>query len=126
MDHSRAAAVPEDRLMAFQEPIDGPSGTLVLTRDKGLLGSGCYYGFFINDMLAARIDSSETATFTVPAGELLLRSGRDPDGRGLCALGQGEWTQREATVHEGERTYFRMSLDTNGKTDIHRVNAVVP
>ena len=125
-DHSRAAPVPSDRLVAFQSPIDGPSGVLVLTRDKGFLGAGCYYGFFINDTLAARIDNSETAAFIVPTGELVLRAGRDPGGRALCGLGQQEWTQRETIFRDGERKYFRMSIDANGKTDIQRADPVAP
>lgn len=125
-DPSQAAPVPPDRVVAFQSTIDGPSGTLVLTRDKGFIGSGCYYGFFINDTLAARIDNSETATFFVPTGELVLRAGRDPSGRALCGLGQQEWTQRETTFRDGERKYFRLSIDVNGKTDIQRADPVAP
>lgn len=126
MDHSRAVPVPPDRLVAFQSPIDGPSGTLVLTRDKGFLGAGCYYGFFINDALAVRIDNSETATFTVPTGEFVLRAARDPEGRALCGLGQQEWTQRETTFGDGETKHFRMSIDANGKTDIQRADPISP
>lgn len=125
-DHSKATPVPPDRLVAFQSQVDGPSGTLVLTRDKGFLGSGCYYGFFINDTLAARIDNSETATFIVPTGELVLRAGRDPSGRALCGLGKQEWTQRETIFRDGERKFFRMSIDANGKTDIQRADPVAP
>lgn len=36
-DHSKARQVPADRLMGFQSAVDAPNGTLVLTRDKGLL-----------------------------------------------------------------------------------------
>ncbi|HHA2385050.1 hypothetical protein ACSLC0_00135 [Stenotrophomonas muris] len=125
-DHSTARQVPADRLVGFQSTIDGPSGTLVLTRDKGYLGSGCYAGFFVNEELAARIDNSETATFTVPAGELVLRVGGDPMGRGLCALNKEHWTQRETTFREGEQKFFRLSIDMNGKLDIQRAGTVTP
>lgn len=125
-DPSRAASVPPARIAAFQSPIEGPSSTLILTRDKGILGSGCYYGFFINDTLAARIDVAETATFIVPAGELLLRAGGDPEGRGLCALGKQHWTQRETILRDGEVKYFRMSIDVNGETDIQRADPIAP
>ncbi|QLQ28070.1 MAG: hypothetical protein HZT39_07210 [Pseudoxanthomonas sp.] len=94
----------------------------MLTRDRGFLGSGCYYGFFINNELAARIDNSETATFVVPVGELVLRVGRDPSGRALCGMDKEEWTQRETIFREGEKKYFRLSIDPNGKTDIQRAD----
>jgi hypothetical protein len=126
MDHARAVPVPADRLVGFQKPIEGPSGILVLTRDKGFLGSGCYYGFFIDNTLAARIDNSETATFIVPTGELLLRAGRDPEGKALCGMGKEEWTQRETIMREGEKKYFRLSIDLNGKTDIQRADPASP
>lgn len=125
-DHSRASPVPQDRLTAFQSPLSGESGTLILTRDKGFLGSGCYYGFYINDTLAARIDNSETATFIVPTGEIVLRAGRDPGGRALCGLGKQEWTQRETIIRDKEHKFFRMSIDANGKTDIQRADPVSP
>jgi hypothetical protein len=126
MDYTKATPVPSDRLVGFQKPIEGPSGILVLTRDKGMLGSGCYYGFFIDNTLAARIDNSETAAFTVPTGELVLRAGRDPDGRALCGVGQQEWTQRETIMRDGEKKYFRLSIDLNGKTDIQRADPTYP
>lgn len=126
MEHARAVPVPADRLVGFQKPIEGPSGVLVLTRDKGFLGSGCYYGFFIDNTLAARIDNSETATFIVPTGELLLRAGRDPEGKALCGMGKEEWTQRETIMREGEKKYFRLSIDLNGKTDIQRADPASP
>jgi len=99
---------------------------LVLTRDKGYLGSGCYAGFFVNEELAARIDNSETAGFTVPVGELVLRVGGDPSGRGLCALSKEHWTQRETTFRNGEKKFFRLSIDMNGNLDIQRADPVLP
>ncbi|MHB1953669.1 MAG: hypothetical protein ACYCOU_07935 [Sulfobacillus sp.] len=122
MAPSSASSVPPERVVAFQEPIAGPSGTLIVTRDKGFLGGGCYYGFYINDVLAARMDNSETAKFAVVPGELVLRAGRDPQGRALCGMGQQEWTQRETLLRDGETKYFRLSIDANGKTDIQRAD----
>lgn len=117
---NNATLAPSERLLAFQEVIQGPSGTLVLTRDKGLAGSACYSGFFINDVLAARLSPSETGRFYLPPGELVLRSGLDPRGKGLCGVRHDEWTQRETILREGEIKYFRMSIDVNGKFDIQR------
>jgi hypothetical protein len=56
----------------------------------------------------------------VNAGDVLLRVGRDPQGKGLCAFGKGEWTQRETVLRPDETKYFRLSIDANGKTDIQR------
>jgi len=123
----QASAVPAERLLAFQTvgPGPGPTAQIVVTRDKGFLGGGCYYSLYINSVLAARMDAAETASFVVPVGEVLLKSGRDRDGRGLCAVNKEEWTQRETILKAGERKYFRMSLDQNGKTDIQRADPVM-
>jgi len=124
MSASQATPVASDRVLAFQESSSAASGTLIVTRDQGFLGGGCYYGFFINDILAARFDVAETAKFQVQPGELVLRSGRDPEGRALCGAGQQEWTQRETILRDGETKYFRLSIDANGKTDIQRADPV--
>ena len=69
------------------------------------------------------------AVFTVTekaAGELKLRlcAGRDPEGKGLCGIRQGEWTQRETTLKPGDLRYFRLSIDANGKPDIQRSDQI--
>lgn len=124
MPHGQATQATSDRVLAFQEKRADASGTLIVTRDKGFVGSGCYYGFFINEILAARLDVAETAKFYVTPGELVLRSGRDPQGRALCGVGQQSWTQRETILRDGETKYFRLSIDSNGKTDIQRADPV--
>ena len=122
VSNKNATPAPVDRLLAFQTPLSEPSGTIVVTRDKGFNGSGCYYALFINGTLAARLAPSETATFYVPPGDLLLRSARDPEGRGLCNTFKSEWTERETSLRGGEKKYFRLSIDMNGKTDIQRTD----
>lgn len=115
-----AKAAPSSRLLAFQERSIPTAGTLVITRDTGFGGSGCFYAVSINGTMAARLDVGETARFFVDSGEVLLRVGRDPQGKGFCALGKSEWTQRETVLRPDETKYFRLSIDANGKTDIQR------
>lgn len=121
---NKAKAVPLDRTLAFQDHAIG-NGTLVVTRDKGFLGGGCYYGLYINNVLAARFDTSETAKFSIPPGEHLLKATRDPLGKSLCSAGQQYWTQRETILRENETKYFRFSIDVNGKTDIQRADPII-
>jgi hypothetical protein len=119
---SEAKQVPKDRLLAFQEKKAETTSTLVVTRDTGFIGGGCYHGFSINGTLAARMDAGETSRFFVPPGEILLRVGRDPDGKGLCATFQDQWTQRETVLRENEMKYFRLTTDANGRGDIQRAD----
>lgn len=115
-----AKEAPAERVLAFQSKPEGPSGKLIVTRDKGLLGGGCFYALSINGTVAARLDVGETSAFFVSPGEVLLRAGRDPQGKALCALSQDEWTQRETLIRNNETKYYRLSIDMNGKTDIQR------
>ena len=115
-----ARKIDSTRLLAFQEPSVINSGTITITRDSGLLGSGCYYAFWINGKLSARFAPGERASFSVLPGEHILKSGRDPQGGGLCGIPIDEWTQRETTIRSGEIKSFRLLVDLNGKTDIQR------
>jgi hypothetical protein len=115
-----AKQTPSNRLLAYQEKKPETTSTLVVTRDSGFLGGGCYYALSINGTLAARLDVGESSRFFLTPGEILLRVGRDPEGKGLCAMGKDEWTQRETILRQNEMKYFRLSIDANGKTDIQR------
>lgn len=117
---SQATVVPNDRLVAFQERTTTTSSTLIVTRDEGLIGSGCFYSFLIDGVVAARFATSETARFYVAPGEHRLRVGRDLEGRGLCGTDRDAWTQRETLLRAGEQKSFRLSIDANGATDIQR------
>lgn len=117
---SSAIPAPTERILAFQNKDAKNNATLVVTRDEGFMGGGCYYALFINGTLAARFDVGETARFYLEPGEILLRVGRDPQGRGFCSSGQQYWTQRETILKYGDTKYFRMLLDANGTTDIQR------
>ncbi len=121
-----AKQAPADRVLAFQEKKDSATATLVVIRDEGYLGGGCYASVAVNGTLAARLNTGELARFYVEPGEIMLRSGWDPLGKGLCGLSLNEWTQRETIAHENETKYFRLSIDQNGKTDIQRADPMPP
>lgn len=117
---SSTSPIPANRMYAFQSPSSKASGSIVVTRDEGFLGGGCYYSFWIDGVLATRLGTSETGVFYIEPGEHVLRSGRDPQGRGMCALESDNWTQRETFIKPGENKAFRLTIDMNGKTDIIR------
>jgi hypothetical protein len=110
----KAKAAPQERLLAFQERKETTTATLVVTRDKGALGGACYYAVEINGKLAARLDIAETSRFYMEPGKVLLRAGRDPLGKGLCAIAQEEWTQSEILLKSGETKHVRLSTDFYG------------
>lgn len=117
---SNALEAPATRLLAFQERTATSSGTLIVIRDSGFVGGGCYKSFWINGRLAARFDVGEKARFFVEPGELVLRVGWDPQGVGLCSNSQDQYTDRETTLHPAEVKSFRIFTDSNAVLDIMR------
>jgi hypothetical protein len=112
-----AAPVPPQRVYAFQSPTPSNSSVLVATRDNGF---GCYTAFYINGKLAARFDNAETAKFYVHPGEVLLRYGRDPEGKALCGTMQDHWASHETTLQPHETKEFRLTIVRGGEFVIQR------
>lgn len=117
---SEVREAPKERIRAYQEKTDKTNATIVVTRDTGMIGSGCYLAVSIDGKLAARLNPSEMAKFYVEPGEILLKSSLDPEGKGLCGAHLNDFTQRETILRSNETKAFRLSIDTNGKTDISR------
>jgi len=78
--------VPQDRLLGYQAALDNGS-TLVVHRDIGMLGGGCYVAVLIDRTVAARIGIGEVATFQVPAGERVVGIATDTADDTLCGKG---------------------------------------
>lgn len=109
----RAAGVPDepttelpaDRVLAYQEPVRGPSGTLRVTRGKAWEASACFAAVYINGRWAGRFEDAETATFKVPAGKVQVGVGSDPKGRGTCRVGGDAQTVHDTVVAKGESVH---------------------
>ena len=114
--------VPQERVFAFQNALKEKSGTIVVTRDKVSTGSLCFTALWIDSILAVRLDSSERVRFIVPIGEHVLRAGKDPEGRGLCAFVMDASSQRETVIRENETKYFRFITPDTGVPDIQRAD----
>lgn len=122
VNNSERKALPADRMLAFKEKTEINNAKIVVTRDSGFKGGACYYSFWVDGVLAARFDAKESATFYIPSGERLLRAGRDPQGKGMCALEQGNWTQIESIVDANVVKSYRLSVNGVGQPEIHREN----
>lgn len=112
ISEAEAVPVPTDRLLAYQTPIAGDSGTVVTIRDAGFTGGGCNLAVYINGELAAQIGDREIARFHLPAGDHIIGTG--PTGRGTCVIG-AERLRRElgVTLRPGETKKFRLSINPN-------------
>ncbi|MCW3150116.1 3-isopropylmalate dehydratase [Stutzerimonas stutzeri] len=75
--------VPAERVLAYQQPLEN-AGEVVVTRDFGWRGGGCYIAVLIDRELAARIHVGERVSFQVPAGARIVSIGTDPLDDTLC------------------------------------------
>ena len=66
---SQAKQAPKERLLKFQSPGVGEQAKLIVVRDKGFLGSGCFVGVYLNQEKAAILDPGEKAEFYLKPGE---------------------------------------------------------
>ncbi|MGV8917968.1 MAG: 3-isopropylmalate dehydratase [Pseudomonas sp.] len=109
-DRENVKPVPTDRLLGFQAPVqDG--GEIVVNRDIGMMGGGCYIALSIDRTVVARIGIGEEAHFKVPAGARIIGIGVDTQDTTLCGMGR---LHRELAVQldSGGSQHFRIVSET--------------
>lgn len=115
-DPENIRPVPEDRLLAFQEA-QASGGQIVVTRDFGMMGGGCYVAIEVDRQVAARIGVGERATFQVPAGTRVV--GITPDRMDDTLCGMGRLLREVAVpVKAGESHDLRILSENRGGFDI--------
>jgi hypothetical protein len=108
---SQARPVPADRVLASGSDGDAE---IVVVRDSGFMGAGCFHGLEVNRRLVARMDAGEILRIRVPAGDLLLTVRSDPQGKALCGAFPGVRVQREFAIKAGEVKHFRLVVGSGG------------
>lgn len=118
-DPDKVTAVPGERLLAYQTPVSG-GGEVVVNRDLGLMGGGCYVAVLVDRKIAARIAVGEEARFQVPAGNRILGISADTQDDTLC--GKGRLNREVAVrVEAGGSTDLRIVSQNQGGFDIRPV-----
>lgn len=105
-DSEHLKPVPAERLSAWQQTLTAPS-ELVVDRDIGMLGGGCYVALMIDRQPAALLAVGEVASFHLPPGEHIVGITTDKQGGLLCSKGR---LNRELRVqaNSGERQHLRI------------------
>ena len=111
---SVADAKPAPQARVFKYQTSAPT-TLVVMRDKGMIGAGCDASIFINGETVAKLETGEKATFHLDAGQWIV--GASPEGTGLCALNPAR-QERETITKAGETKVFRVFTSNAGDIDI--------
>ncbi|OAT24229.1 putative lipoprotein [Buttiauxella gaviniae ATCC 51604] len=111
---SVADAKPAPQARVFKYQTSAPT-TLVVMRDKGMIGAGCNASIFINGETVAKLETGEKATFHLDAGQWIV--GASLEGSGLCALNPA-CQERETITKAGETKVFRVFTSNAGDIDI--------
>lgn len=106
---SKTTPVPADRVLstAYSKPAKD-SGTLVVKRDSGLIGSGCNWTVSINGGDIAVLASEESVALYLPPGEAIVGV------RPKVALCAGALIETEVMIHPGRVKALRLSVDWTG------------
>ncbi|WP_437882913.1 3-isopropylmalate dehydratase [Pseudomonas sp. LRF_L74] len=115
-DPENVRTVATDRALAYQQPLkDG--GQVIVERDFGGMGAGCYIALKIDRRLAARIGQGEKISFQVPSGTRVVGIAIDEQDDTLCGKGR---LRRELAVPVavGESYRFRITSGNQGGFDI--------
>lgn len=99
-----------DALYAYQAKPSGPSGRVTVMREGGIYGAACDVVVYVNDQRAARLGTSERATFNLSPGKATVGVGLTDSG--LCGGAEVRTIPVDVPLN-GEKRY-RISSDING------------
>lgn len=101
---------PTDDVYAFQSRLTGPSGQVTVMREGGAYGAACDVVVYVDGKRAAKLGTSERATFNLPVGSVSLGVGLTDSG--LCS-GAAVWTIAAHVPRNADKLY-RITSDING------------
>lgn len=109
---SQIKPVPADRALAYQSASDGDA-TIIVTRDVGFAGGGCFAGLYLDGDLVAKLDTGERASLCVPSGRHVI--GAWNVGKALCGYREGkDRRETDATLKPEETRKFRILIGNAG------------
>ncbi len=117
---SLARDVTADNLASSPYATPGDDrGTVIVTRDNGFVGSGCVMRVLMNGTPVALLNTRESVTLHVPAGEHIVGTlrGSGESGAGLCG-GSRDSTEVSVTVEPGVTKRLRIGFGSHADTEI--------
>ncbi|MCK6728503.1 hypothetical protein [Enterobacter bugandensis] len=111
---SQAKQAPKERLLKFQSPVVGEQAKLIVVRDKGFLGSGCFVGVYLNQEKAAILDPGEKAEFYLKPGEWNVAL----MGEGKMCIADKIPAGRDFMLTANTTKAVRLFADPSGNTDV--------
>lgn len=111
---SQAIQAPKERLLKYQSHLEGEQAKLIVVRDKGYLGSGCFVGVYLNHEKAAILDPGEKAEFYLKPGEWNVAL----MGEGKMCISDKIPAGRDFMLTANTAKAVRLFADPSGNTDI--------
>ncbi|MBN5294396.1 hypothetical protein JY477_00725 [Serratia marcescens] len=111
---NQAIDASPNRIFGHQGKTDEMAQLLVV-RDSGMVGGGCYTAVFIDGGRVALLNAKEKATFYISPGEHII--GASFEGAGLCSMGK-ERQERDFTFDKGKVRVLRIYIDADANIDI--------
>lgn len=109
-----ASPAPANRITGYQKPLaDG--GKIIVVRDSGFNGGGCYATVFLNGKAVAQLNPREKVEFYVAPGDWVL--GAALDGGGLCALNPNR-LETDLTIKSGQVKKYRVYKPGDGDVGV--------
>jgi len=111
---SQAKPAPAERVLKYQQSMKSTDATLIVVRDKGYLGSGCFTGVYLNNEKAAVLNPGEKAIFHLPAGEWSVAI----KGEGKICISDAVPVGNYVQLKEGQTKAVRLFSDPSGNVDV--------
>lgn len=111
---SQAKQAPQERILKYQNTAPDRTATLIVVRDSGYLGSGCFTGVYLNDVKAAILNPAEKVTFHLKPGEWNVAI----KGEGKLCLSDAVPVGSYVNIRSGETKAVRLFADSSGNIDV--------
>ncbi|AMG54755.1 hypothetical protein [Citrobacter amalonaticus] len=111
---SQAKMAPTERLLQYQTPSSSDDATLIVVRDKGFLGSGCFTAVYLNNEKSAILDPGEKAVFHLHPGEWSVAM----KGEGKACISDAVPVGTYIQLKSGETKAVRLFADPSGNVDV--------
>lgn len=111
---SQATQAPPERILKYQHTQKDTNATLIIVRDKGFLGGGCFTGVYFNNEKVAILDPGEKATFHLAPGEWSVAI----KGEGKVCISDAVPVGSYVILKEGETKAVRLFADPSGNVDV--------
>jgi hypothetical protein len=106
-----AKPVPKERLLAYQEPDSKRTFPITVTRDVGILGSGCDLEFLVGDTTVGIFYQGETAKFYIEPGVSTLEANWDQKStNALCSSSSPNFREINATKDGRTKLGLRLAI----------------